>query len=132
MTIMDKNLEFSSAQAITVSAASTNVCYIGDKGIDKTDIRFVVNTLEASDVGTSIAVALQSCTTAGFGSATTLYSKTILVAALTANTKQIDVCVPVTGRTDEYLRVYYTVAGTAATTGTFDAYCCLDSQSTPL
>lgn len=110
--IIDKQLELSSGQAITTSAASTNIIDQGVAGEAYEALWFVVKTGSAAfNAGTSVTIALQTDDNSGFSSATTLFTTAaILTAALTANKTLVKVRIPVGA--ERYLRAYYTVSGT--------------------
>ena len=111
MAILDAALTFSDAQAVTATAVSTNVV---DLGVDR-DIGIGEPVYLAVQVGTafagltSLTVTLQ--TSADNSTWTDLYSSgAIALTELTAGAQPVRVVVP--SRTDRYLRVNYTVAGT--------------------
>ena len=120
-------------QAITATAISTNVIdlrsggssglALADEGINGANggMFLVISTAQAFNNLTSLTITLESDSAAGLATAPVVhYSKTILLAALTANTTLIRVPIP----SDDYKRflgVRYTVTGTAPTTGTVNA-----------
>lgn len=119
MAILDNELTFSNAQAVTATAVSTNVV---DLGVDR-DIGVGEPVYFAVQVGTGFAgltslnVALQ--TSADNSTWTDLAtSGAIPVASLTAGAQPVRMVVP--SSTKRYLRVNYTVAGTG-TAGTVTA-----------
>lgn len=119
MAILDNELTFSNAQAVTATAVSTNVV---DLGVDR-DIGVGEPVYFAVQVGTgftgltSLTVTLQ--TSADNSTWSTLYqSAAIPVASLTEGAQPVRVVVP--SSTKRYLRVNYTVAGTG-TAGTVTA-----------
>ncbi|WP_422096889.1 Bbp16 family capsid cement protein [Variovorax sp.] len=127
--ILDNQNLFSDDQAITATAASTNVIDLGPTGtvprspsaltrdISKgTDIPLLVQVTEAFNNLTSLAVAVQTDSDSAFGSATTLYTQTVVLADLTAG-KRIALKTLPYGLTKRYVRLNYTVTGTAPTTG---------------
>jgi hypothetical protein len=119
MAILDNELTFSNAQAVTATAVSTNVV---DLGVDR-DIGVGEPVYFAVQVGTGFAgltslnVALQ---TSDDNSTWTdlATSGAIPVASLTAGAQPVRMVVP--SSTKRYLRVNYTVAGTG-TAGTVTA-----------
>ena len=126
--ILDKNLAFSEAQAVTGTADSTNVIDLSNAGDDLSKVNLFVRTKAAFNTLTSITVSLK--TSADDSTYVTLYSSAaILLAALTANTTQLQVRLPRTGVL-RYLKLVYTVAGTSATLGTIDAYITPEITST--
>ena len=119
MAILDNELTFSNAQAVTATAASSNVV---DLGVDR-DIGVGEPVYFAVQVGTgfagltSLTVTLQ--TSADNSTWSTLYQSAALpVASLGAGAQPVRVVVP--SPTKRYLRVNYTVAGTG-TAGTVTA-----------
>jgi hypothetical protein len=124
MALIDSTNLFSSAQAITADAASTNVIDLGVAGRDigpGVEIPVLVQVIEAFDNLTSVKVSLQTSTTENFASPIELCSQTIALASLTAGAKfnGIRAVPPVTSR---YLRLYYDITGTTPTTGTITAF----------
>lgn len=120
----------SAAQAITATAASTNVLDLGPIASSLTrdigngeEIPFLIQVVEAFNNLTSLKVEVQVCDAVGFGSGVvTVWEKTVLLAGgLTTlgfkfNNDDIE-----PGANKRYLRVYYTVTGTAPTTGKITA-----------
>lgn len=118
------------AQAITATAISTNVIDLrqagspatADEGIDGTDLYLVVKVIQAFNTLTSLTITLESDSTANLATAPVVhYSKSVLLAALTANSEPIRVQLP----SDDYKRflgMRYTVVGSAPTTGSILAF----------
>lgn len=118
------------AQAITATANSTNVIdlravgglpALADEGIEGTDLYFNVNVTQAFNNLTSLTIALVSSAAAALTAPTTHYTKTVVLAGLTAGANVIRVQLP----SDDYLRylgVIYTVTGTAPTLGSVQAF----------
>jgi hypothetical protein len=115
--ILDRQILFSSAQAVTATAASTDVIDLGsvrDVGAGEPST-VLVQVTEAFDNLTSLTVALQTSTTENFASPVQLTAGTIALADLTVGRKfSIG---PVPGGVLRYLRLYYTVTGTTPTVG---------------
>lgn len=119
--LIDLNLVLSSAQAVTASAASTNVV---DQGT-QTDavalglwVEFLVNTVFTSN-GATIAFSLQTATDEAFSSPVTLFSTAaVAVASLVAGYRVARVKVPLGAL--RFLRGYYTVASGPAAGGKVD------------
>lgn len=133
--IFDTQNLLSDAQAITATAASTNVLNLSpiatgivrDIGKGK-QIPLLVQVVEAFNNLTSLGVALQVDSDEAFGTPKTVWSNTVLFADLKAG----KVVVPeyITRGTDErYLRLNYTVTGTAPTTGKITAGVTMGNQS---
>lgn len=111
-----KNL-FSNAQAITATAASTNIIDRGDnKDVGAAgDIPLCIQVTESFNNLTSLAVAFQTDSDSAFGSPTTLFTVTVPLASLVAGYIAPVIVVP--KDCERYLRLNYTVTGTAPTTG---------------
>ncbi len=122
---------FSNQQAITTSAASTNSIDLGATGTPKpghsvalkrdigrgNPVNIRVQVTEAFATCDSLKVAVQSDDDSAFGSAVTvLETEAIAVASLTVGYVFNLQWIP--RNTDErYVQLYYTIAGSAATTG---------------
>lgn len=119
------------AQAITATAISTNVIdlrspggtpALEDEGIEGTDLYLVVKVIQVFNTLTSLTITLESDSAATLASSPVVhYSKSVLLAALTANTELIRVQIP----SDDYKRflgMRYTVVGTPPTTGSILAF----------
>lgn len=125
--ILDAELQFSNAQAVTASAASTNIVDLGEPrniGVGE-DLYILINsTVAMTDLGSdsTVTVTLETDSDVAFGSPT-LAAQTVGVFAATsaAGTKLIAKLQP-NAINERYLRVYYTVAGGNLTTGSFDAH----------
>jgi hypothetical protein len=131
--IFDKENLFSEDQAITATAASTNLI---DLGANSSRVASAIERGKASvfaqvtadfDNLTNLAVALQTDDNSGFSSATTLRSETVLLADLVAG-KQLDFG-PLPVNTERYVRLNYTVTGAAPSAGTFMSGIILDAQT---
>jgi len=120
MPIISKQLEFSSAQAITAAAASTNkVKYTAGK-IEGLKLRLA--SIGVLNPTTSLTIALRTDDNEAFSSPTTLVERTILAAAL-ANLEDKLIPFPIEGLESEgYLDLYFTPNGGDATTGAIDAH----------
>ena len=125
---------FCSAQAVTASAASTNLIDFSiarDMGNGE-DIYLVVNiTVAMTDSGSdsTVAVTLETDDNASFSSAATAMTIGTFAATSAAGTQLFAKLQP--GKIDEqYLRAYFTVAGGNLTTGSFDAFLTTDIQNT--
>lgn len=131
--IFDYQNLLSNDQAITASAASTNAIDLGAEGADtptpNMNAGFAGHIMaivtKAFTNLTSLTVALQCDSDEEFGSATTLDSVTVALADLVAG-KTLKF------RIDEgcerYVRLYYTVTGSAPDAGTILAGFTLDDQ----
>lgn len=115
--LFDAKLLMSSGQAITATAASTDVIDRGDsKDVGKAgDVPIVVQVTEAFNNLTSLAIAIQTDSDSAFGTAKTLATVTVPLADLKAGYQLPVITLPQGCK--RYLRLNYTVAGTAPTTG---------------
>ena len=126
MAILDALLELSDAQAVTASAASTNVidltatnANIG-RGGEPLYLQVVCNvTADSSGDAATLDIALQdSADNSSFANvaASVQYAQ----ASVTAGTILFTIALPPTLR--RYIRVYYTVGTENFTAGAFDAF----------
>lgn len=125
--IIDKELMMSNAQAVTVTAASTDVIDLGahlglDPGVsDDMWLQIRVDTACEASGSATVAFALQTDDAENFGSATTLWTSTAIgKAALVAGYDVVRMRLPLGLK--RYVRVYYTVATGPLTAGKFDAF----------
>ena len=127
--IFDKFNLFSEDQAITGSAASTNVIDLGVAGRGKGNMMEVVIqvTTAFADL-TSLTVGVQTDTVEAFSSPTTLQSSAAIVAASLVAGYKFKIQVMPEGL-DQYVRLYFTVAGTNATAGKVFAGIVFDAQN---
>jgi hypothetical protein len=129
--IVDDTLVLSDHQAITASAASTNIIDIGaagtpfghaaavrrDIGIG-TDIDVEVRVTTTFATLTSLSVALQVDDDAAFGSPTTIATgPAVAAASLVAGYRFTFPATLPEGTAERYIRLLYTVAGSDATAG---------------
>jgi hypothetical protein len=128
--ILDNNALFSSHQAITTTAGSTSILdttTTADVGPGTIQRLFAVVGGTAFTTLTSLTIALQTDASSNFGTALTLWqSSAFASAALGANVK-----IPLPGLIQgclRWLRLKYTVSGTAAT-GDITAGLIVDDQS---
>jgi len=119
--IIDKELELSLAQVVTVSAASTNYIDQQNEGdAYEKELYVVARVGTAFTVGTSMEISLQTDDNTSFTSPKTVgTSGVILEADLTENTIVWSARIP--KGMEQYIRGYYTVVGTH-TTGTIDLF----------
>ncbi len=133
--IFDQQTLLSDAQAITATAASTNVIDLGPikaglvRDIGKgTQIPLLIQVVQTFNTLTSLTIALQVDDADTFGSPKTVWSAVVALADLKAG----KVIVPeyVTRGTDErFMRLYYTVTGTDPTLGKISAGVTMGNQS---
>lgn len=123
--IIDKQLELSSSQAVTASAASTNYINQGVKGEAYEALWLVFRTAVAcTDSGSDSTVdfSLQTDDNSSFSSAKTLFSTGALARADYAAAGKVVAKVRIPSGSEQYLRAYYTVSGGSLSTGAFDAF----------
>lgn len=122
---LDSQALFSDAQAITATAASTNVVELSKPNGKFTEVAFgkavplLIQVVEDFNNLTSLKVGIQTDDNAAFSSAKTLAEATLLLADLKAGAKFPIIEVP--AGNEGYMRLYYTVTGTAPTTGKITA-----------
>lgn len=128
--ITDATTLFSDNQAITATAASTNVIDLGATGtpsgssvalsrdIGKSaEIPLLLEVTEAFNNLTSLAVAVQVATDAAFTTPVEVATRTYLLAELTLGKRLGFPAEFPEGTNLRYVRMRYTVTGTAPTTG---------------
>ncbi len=131
--LFDKQNLFSDAQAITATAASTNVIDFGapqtpkhaknaitrdiGKG-NKPALR--IQVVEAFNTLTSLTVAVQVDDAEGFGTATTVMDMSVPLASLIRGAVILPDVMP-RGINKRYMRLNYTVVGTNPTLGKITA-----------
>jgi len=114
--LIDKQLLFSDAQAVTADAASTNIVDLGvASNLFDGEPMAVVLTVDVAadmaDTDETYEVEIQTDDNASFSSATELVAKTIAGAALSAGSQHI-IPIPMGAAVERYLRVRYDVGGT--------------------
>lgn len=134
--IMDRTNLFSDGQSITASAASTNLIDLGATGTlygasapmvrdigPGEDIPLIVTVTQGFNNLTSLTISVQTDDSAAFGSPTTVWtSPAYTLAQLAAGAKNnlLPDSIPL-GTNERYVRLFYTVAGTAPTLGKITA-----------
>lgn len=132
--IFDSTNLFSSAQAITATAASTNVIDLGatgrvvggsanlvrDIGLGQ-QIPLRIQVVEAFNTLTSLAVSIQVDDNEAFSSPTTVDSQTIALAGLTLGAVFNGLYFVPPKTNERYVRLNYTVVGTNPTLGKITA-----------
>ena len=124
---VDRQLRFSNAQAVTASAASTDLIDMGAVDSDwgpGTPLWLVVQCVTAMTDGGSdstVTVTLESDDSASFGSATTLQTLPVFAALSAAGTVRMTQIAPMTTN-ERFIRLQYTVANGNLTTGSFTGY----------
>ncbi len=123
--LIDKSFDLSAAQAVTSSAASTNIVDLNKEKLAAHPLMAVFRcgvAAEASGAAT-VTFAIQTCAASNFSSGveTVWSSDAIGKAALTAD-KQIAAADLGFAKLKRYVRAYYTVATGPLTAGKFDCY----------
>ncbi len=115
--LLDQQALFSAAQVITATAASTNVIDTGSaKDVGKYgDIPLLIQVVEGFNNLTSLTVTVQTDDNSAFSSAADVLSMTIPLASLVLGYKSPVITLPM--KMERYIRLNYTVTGTAPTTG---------------
>ncbi|HDS4235643.1 Bbp16 family capsid cement protein [Klebsiella pneumoniae] len=115
--LLDQQALFSAAQAITATAASTNVIDTGsNKDVGKYgNIPLLIQVVEGFNNLTSLTVTVQTDDNSAFSSAADVLSMTIPLASLVLGYKSPVITLPM--KMERYIRLNYTVTGTAPTTG---------------
>lgn len=123
---IDKDLVFSDDQAVTVTAASTNIIDLGDDNSkvqalnSKGDVEVFAEVTTAFAAGTSMSVTLQSDDDVAFGSPTTVNaSAAVATSSLVVGYQYKLGKLPRIN--EQYVRLYYTVVGTMSAGKIFSA-----------
>lgn len=118
--ILDEQAIFSDAQAITASAASTNVVKVnGDIG-KGTPVELLVQVMADFATCTSVKVGIQTDSAEAFSSPVTL-AETAAVAVADLKAGYVFPIKFLPKGIKKFIRLYYTVAGSNATTGKITA-----------
>jgi len=131
--IIDKECLLSDDQAITASAASTNVIDLGAEGArtttpnEKCGYLFAFVTVTFLTL-TSLSVGLQTDSDEAFGTVETVFTTAAIAAAALVAGYKFKIGELPEGLS-RYIRLYYTVAGSNATAGKISAGIALDVQS---
>lgn len=143
--IVDNTLVFSDSQAVTATAASTNVIDLGPVGtpygasaavsfdIGKgSEIPILIEVTEAFNNLTSVTFSLETDDNSAFSSAATVaQGPAVLLAGLGLGAViNFPAELPI-GINERYLRLKYTLAGTAPTTGKIFAGIVAARQTNP-
>jgi hypothetical protein len=130
MSMLDRQNLFSNDQSITASANSTDVIDLGsssrDVGAGETN-NVLVQVTEAFNNLTSLTVTLQTASTENFASPVQLNAGTIALASLVVGAKFSIGAIP--RGVLRYLRLAYTVIGSAPSTGKITAGVAVDGSS---
>jgi len=131
MAILDAFTQFSNAQAVTTSVASSNIIdtisELGDALESGVWLRVAVQTSFSG--GTSLQAQLQGADNAGFttGAVTHVQSAAITTANLVAGREMLVVKLPKNCK--RFLRVYYVHVGAVHTAGNVDAHIITNADS---
>ena len=110
--LLDQNGVLSEKQAVTTTAASTNILDLKAAGNFVPGALFALCRVDVDFAGlTSMKVALETSANSNFSDVTELASANFLAAALTADKQVLAVAIP--AGVKRYLRAKYTVTGTA-------------------
>lgn len=132
--ILDKDNLFSDAQAVTATAASTNVIDLGtarDIGNgEPLEILVVANeTFDSAADGASLTISVETDSDEGFGTAVTVQESVSIPEADLAAGEQVFKVKLASADFSRYVRLNYTVAGENFTAGTLTAGLILDRQN---
>ena len=122
---IDNEMLFSDNQKITANAASTNVVKLASTEHGLTEVAFgksiplLIQVTEDFNNLTSLKVGVQTASDEEFTSLTTLVEATLELASLKTGKKFPIKEIPAGNK--GYARMYYTVTGTAPTTGAITA-----------
>lgn len=115
--LFDAKLLMSNAQAITATAASTDIIDRGDtKDVGRAgDIPLVIQVVEAFNTLTSLTIDLQTDDNSSFSTPRSLFQVVVPLADLKLGYQAPVIILP--QKTERFLRLNYTVTGTAPTLG---------------
>ena len=108
--LIDNTLILSEEQAVTATAASTNVVDQKAAGNAHTHAALVVRVDETVAGATAIKIALETSAASNFGTKKEVFGVSLAAAALTAGATVVKVALPL--GLLRYIRGYYTVTGT--------------------
>lgn len=130
---LDRELEFSDSQVVTVTAASTDLIDLqdADRQVGEGEPIYLVIQVDVTATAAGAATVdfqLETDDAVGFPSATILFSTgATAIAGLTAGTTVAVVAVP--HNSEQFLRLRYVVATGPLTAGSFSAFLTKDAQS---
>ncbi len=133
--IMDRTLLFSDGQAVTATAASTNLVDLGATGTvygasspmvrdigHGSDVDLAIAVTQSFNNLTSLTISIEVDDNAAFSSATTVFtSPAYTLAQMASGAKYLLPDSLPAGTNERYVRLKYTVAGTAPTLGKITA-----------
>lgn len=142
--IFDKQNLFSDAQAITATAASTNTIDLGKTGTVMGEsapvardmgagmnVPLRVQVVEDFTNLTSLTIAIQTDDNEAFSSAKTVLSQTLTLAELKAGAVAGALRFVPRGVAERYVRLHYTVTGSAPNRGRITAGIVMGHQENP-
>lgn len=122
--ILDKELVFSSEQAVTADAASTNVLDLKAEG-DAVGQELAIHAVVTANFATLTSLTIKVQTSADNSSwSDVVLSPAIPVASLKKGEEVF--CIRVPKGFKRYVRLYYDVTGSNATAGKVTAFMCKD------
>lgn len=120
---LDSQAIFSNEQAITATTASTNVIKMSAGVLNEVafgkELPLLIQVVEAFNNLTNLKVGIQTATDEAFTTPVTLCEATLALNKLTVGAKFPIHCIPAGNK--GYMRLYYTVNGTAPSTGKITA-----------
>lgn len=141
--ILDSTLQFSNAQAITATAASTNLVDLGATGTVfgaaaaivrdpalGVQVPLAIRVVETFNNLTSLTISVETDDNAAFSTAATVYTSPAYTLAQVATGAKLLLpdWLPA-GTNERYVRLKYTVAGTNPTTGKITAAVSMGNQT---
>ncbi len=130
--LTDADLMFSDDQAITASAASTNIIdlTVAEDIGPGTPIPLYVAVKEVFNNLTSLTVKVETDSSAAFSSPKSVLEKVVPIADLIQGADLSFGAIP-HGTKERYVRLYYTVTGTNPSTGKISAMVAVGLQANP-
>jgi len=131
MALFDAMFEFSDAQTLTATAASTNVIDLQDSDLELgagtpvyLNVRVGATALTSSGSSATLTIALAGDTDATIDGSSTVVFQTAAIAeaSCTAGAKLLSIALPVKFDDNQYIGLYYTVGTEDFTAGTIDAW----------
>jgi hypothetical protein len=116
--IIDKQTLMSEDQAVTVTAASTNVIDLASIATgtptpnELGNYELLLQVTTTFHAGTSMSATVQTDDDESFGSPTSLVASAAIATATLVAGYQYKIALPSDAITERYMRVYYTVVGT--------------------
>ena len=132
--ILDKELQFSSAQAVTATAVSTNVVDLNTAGIDiGTGENLFIHTkidVAMTDAGSDSTITVELVTDDNSSMSTPVLVQTLGVFAAVSGitTKPIVQRIQPSALFERYIAIRYTATGGSLTTGSFSSSIVKDAE----